>query len=98
MDTQIRNEKIDRLEALNETVLAAHRDLTDAEYEFWQSTRKEIMDAAVTKQPDPSTLRPADAPAIITKQRSYSVLRAIGMSLSDPNVGDIGLEREMHQT
>jgi HK97 family phage major capsid protein len=78
--------------------LADDRELTDAEFETYKILRQEIddMDKAATKQPT-GELRPADGPAIITKQRSYSVLRAIGMSLADPNVGDCGMEREMHQ-
>jgi HK97 family phage major capsid protein len=42
-------------------------------------------------------LKLADGPAVITKSRRYSLLKAIGMSLSDPNAGDVGLERELHQ-
>ena len=87
-----------RLQEIHDKSVAEDRDLTDAEQAEYDRIRQEIatMDKK-QEQPDPATLKQADAPAVITKARRYSVLKAIGMSLSDPNVGDCGLEREMHQ-
>jgi HK97 family phage major capsid protein len=95
MNTQTRSELISRMQTIHDKAVAENRDLTDQENTDYTEA-KALMDKTV-EQPDPKTLKLADGPAVITKQRSYSVLRAIGWSLGDSNAGDIGLERELHQ-
>ena len=94
MPTATRAALLDRMQAIADKDVVTDDD--EAEFQRLKGQVQE-MDKAATQQPDPATLKVADAPAVITKTRRYSVLKAIGMSLSDPNVGDCGLEREMHQ-
>src|SRR5207248_2167203 len=74
-------------------------DLSDDEFEIYQSTIKEIrnMDAAVTtpKQPDPATLRLAPGPTVVTNVREYSVAKAIAFGMQESGM-DYGLEKEIH--
>jgi len=52
--------------------------------------------AAPTPQPDPATLRPAAAPAVVTgAPRQYSVAKALAFAMHESGI-DFGLEREMH--